>query len=170
MKIDFGKKSELVIIASISIILLLELFLAYKITLEYLGVYSFSRFSLFILIQPVYFCLLFKGKRRHKGLYYLGIGLVILLPILFYFTLPQCTYNEGKQYVILYLQSNEDTSFVDISEDKDTVSVIDDSKRLFVYDRFYYYITIRDDMYQYFAVNPDNGEVIELLEDFWEDF
>ena len=167
MEIFKGKKIKNIIIICITLISLLEMYFAYKVTKEYVGVYNVGIFIL-LLLQPLYYKALFRKEKTYLQFKFISIILIsFILPIIIYFTLPNYTYNEGKQIVEQYVHSSTNLIFIDISKDKDTVPVINSPKQLFVFNREYYYGIKSTGANKYFMVNPLTGKVVQLSEEFW---
>jgi len=162
-----NKRVKNIVITCITLVTLVELYFAYKIAKEYAGIYQIGIFMPLI-FQPFCYNALFREQKTYWKLRVIGIGLIsLILPLCIYFTLPNYTYNEGKQIVERYVQSSGNPIFIDISKDKDTVPLVNNPKRLFVSNRAYYYGIKATDNNKYFMVNPLTGEVIQLSENFW---
>ena len=167
MKMFKDKKIKNTIIICIALITLLELYFAYKISKDYAGVYQIGIFTPLI-FQPLYYKSLFSGQRTYPRLRIIGAVLIsFILPLIIYFNLPNYTYYEGKQIVERYVHSSGKLIFIDISNDKDTVPVVNNPKRLFVSNREYYYGIKSTVDNKYFMVNPLTGKVVQLSKDFW---
>jgi hypothetical protein len=165
MKIFEDKKVKNIIIICITLLSLLELYFAYRVVSGYAGVYQVGIF-IPVLIQPFsYYALLKKQMSYFKLRVVVVVLITLILPSVIYFTLPNYTYNEGKQMVERYVQSSKNIEFVDISKDKDTIPITGNPKRLFVSDRAYYYEIKSTGGNKYFMVNPLTGEVVQLSEE-----
>lgn len=129
MKIPKNRNMNIVIIICITLISLLEIYFAYKVTKGYSRVYNTGIFILFLL-QPFYYIAVFKKDKTHLKLKIaLFVLISFILPLIIYFTLPNYTYNEGKQIVEQYVHSRSNLIFIDISNDKNTVPVINNPKQ-----------------------------------------
>lgn len=163
-----NKKVKTTIVAFVILITLLEMYLVYKITIEYTGIYKIHYFVPLISFQIYYCFLLFKKERKYLVIRAFSIGLLtIIIPVIVYITLPNYTYNEGKQNVELYLQSYTDIEFIKIPKSSDTIPTINNPKQLFVSNRLYYYKITLMNKNKYFVVSPITGEVSELSKAFW---
>lgn len=166
----FNNKKSIIIIC-ITIITILEAYLAYQVVNKYVGLYQIQ-VSIALIFQPMnYYNLLFK---KHKNYVKLRITVLILisliLPIIIYFTLPSYTYIEGKILVEQYEKSGQNLEFIDVPKDEDTIPIVDNPTRLFVSNRAYYYVTKIDAENKYFIVNPISGKVHQISDSYWPEF
>ncbi|NLC33558.1 MAG: hypothetical protein GX781_09735 [Clostridiales bacterium] len=162
------KQLKNMVILGVVLITLLELYYAYKITIEYKGIYHIARFAILSLFQPfLYANLLGKEIINFKIKITILISISILLPLLVYSTLPNYTYDEGKGIVSQSLKENKDAIFAELSFNDKKIPVMNNPKQIFVADRVYYYKIISDNIEEYFIVNPLTGETNQLLEDYW---
>jgi hypothetical protein len=155
-----------VIYILIIIITLIELYWGYNVYINYRGVYDIAFFSIFIL-QPIWYIWLLKKEKSQSrfGMVVLVL-LSVILPIIIYFTLPNYTYDYGKDIIKEYF--NEKIEFVNYSRDMDTIPVSNKPKNLFTRDRAYYYKIKLGNKYKYFIVNEQTGNSLELEEGYWE--
>ena len=168
MKISKNEKTKSIIITCITLITFVELYLAYKISKEYAGVYQIGVFILPIILQPFVYNSLFRESKAYSKLRIITIGLLsLILPLIIYCTLPGYTYNQGKQTIELYEQTSKNTVFIDIYKNKQTVPLVDNSERLLIYPKAYYYGIKSTVDNKYFIVSPLTGEIILLSEDFY---
>jgi hypothetical protein len=164
MKIFKDKKIVNIIIICITLLSLLELYFAYRVSNEYAGIYQVGIFSP-VIFQPFSYNALLRKQMSYFKLRIVGIALIsLILPSIIYFTLPNYTYNEGKEMVERYVQPSENIEFIDICKDKDTVHLADNLKRLFVSNKAYYYEIKSNVDNKYFMVNPITGVAIQLSE------
>jgi hypothetical protein len=165
MKIIEDKNVRNIIIICITLLSLLELYFAYRVVSGYAGVYQVGIF-IPVMIQPFsYYALLKRQMSYFKLRVVLVVLITLILPSIIYFTLPNYTYNEGKQMVEKHMQSIKNIEFVDISRGKATLPITGNPKRLFVSDRAYYYEIKSTIGNRYFMVNPITGEVVQLSEE-----
>lgn len=165
MKIFKDKKMKNTIVTCITLLTLLELYFAYRVSNEYAGIYQVGIFFP-VIFQPFsYNALLRKQLSYFKLRIVVIVFITLILPSIIYFTLPNYNYNEGKQMVKQYLQPSEQIEFVDISKEKDTVPLADDFKRLFISNKAYYYEVKSTTDKEYFMVNPITGETVQLSEE-----
>ena len=151
----------------IYLVSLVELYLAYKVASEYAGVYEI-RIFIPLIFQPFFYNALFREDKTYLKFKIIGIGLLsFILPLTIYFTLPNYTYNEGKQMVERYVRASKNTVFIDISSERDTIPLTNNPKRLFISNRAYYYAIKSTVDNKYFMVNPITGKVMQLSEDYW---
>ncbi|GAA0182174.1 hypothetical protein SH2C18_45990 [Clostridium sediminicola] len=162
------KKTKISILVFIALVSLLELKYAYYISREYAGVYEIG-ISIPLILQPLYYYrLLFKEQKTSLRLRIIVMGsLSVVLPLVIYFTLPNYTYKQGKQIVKEYVQVTGKPIFVDIPRGMDTVTLINNPKRLFVSDRAYCYEIKSTGENKYFLVNPITGEVYKMKNKYW---
>lgn len=168
MGISKSKKIKNVIIICITLISLLELYFAYEIANEYAGVYEIGIFIPLIFQPFYYYKVLFREQKPYSKWRIIVIGLISsILSLVIYFTLPNYTYNDGKQVVKEYVQSSGNPVFIDIPKNIDTVPIWNNPKRLFVSNRAYYYEIKSTVENKYFLVNPLTGEVDQLSNKYW---
>ena len=162
------KERNIFLIICITLISILELYYIYTINLEYKGIYEIGIFTILIIAQPFVFGLLLIKKNTISKFETLTIIILfILLPSIIYFTLPEYTYDDGKEIVELSLQQDRTFRFSDSSSGKYTIPVMDNPEQIFVSNREYYYIVDFADETKYFIVNPLTGELNELSKDYW---
>lgn len=168
MTIFKNKKINNIIIICITLLSLLELYFIYKITMDYRGIYKVSIFFSAFISQSFSYIRLLKKEIPYPNFRFIIIVLLSLfLPLMTYFTLPNYTYNEGKQIVQRYLQSSGNPIFIDFPKNKDTVPLANNSERLFVSNRAYCYGIKSTINNKYFMVNPLTGKLVQLSEYYW---
>lgn len=151
---------------SIFILLVLEIFYLYKINTDYKGVYQIQYFIPCVIILVVIFIRSIveeKTLRKNKKIVLLCI--LVLIPLIIYFTLPNYSYNEGKDIIRKELKSTN-LEFSK-SQEEYTVPIINNSRFSFVKDKEYYYIINSDSETKYFKVNPVTGSLDALSSNFW---
>lgn len=148
-------------------ITILEVYFAFKVLNEYKGIYQIEIF-IPLLLQPFLYLRLFrKVKSHYKFRITIMVLISLFLPLTIYFTLPNFTYNRGKQIVEQYSGLRKDVLFVDYSFNKNTIPLVNNPKQLFVSNRAYYYEIESTDGKKYFIVNPITGELKQLSKDYW---
>ncbi|MFL0246171.1 hypothetical protein [Candidatus Clostridium stratigraminis] len=164
---SINNKTKKVVITGIIVITLFEIYFAYKIVMNYAGVYQVGIFIPLIL-QPLFYMWLFRIERPYlKIRITIILAISIFLPLVIYFTLPNYTYNKGKEIVKQNLAQSENYLFTDLTYASDTIPVINNPKQLFVSNRVYYYeVTLKDEK-KYFIINPLTGELKELARSYW---
>ncbi len=151
---------------SIFILLVLEIFYLYKINTDYKGVYQIQYFIPCVIILVVIFIRSIveeKTLRKNKKIVLLCI--LVLIPLIIYFTLPNYSYNEGKDIIRKELKSTN-LEFSK-SQEEYTVPIINNSRFSFVKDKEYYYIINSDNETKYFKVNPVTVSLDALSSNFW---
>ncbi|WP_461206023.1 hypothetical protein [Clostridium sp. DL1XJH146] len=162
-------KSKKGIMICITLITLVEMYFAYKVAAVYAGVYQIGIFIPFIFQPFGYFRFLFGEEKTYPKAKILVLALVsIMLPVVIYSTLPSYTYDDGKQLIEESVQSSEEIVFLDTSKDHATIVISNNPKQLFVSDRAYYYEIKAIEQNEYFMVNPIDGQVGQLSENYWE--
>ncbi|MDF2883561.1 MAG: hypothetical protein K0R54_4118 [Clostridiaceae bacterium] len=165
MKIKFAWIIPITIL--ISLISLLELYFGYMVYKSYKGVYDITIF-LPIVFQPLWYKSLFKEKKSNYKIKIIKVCIIsICLPLTIYFTLPKYTYDEGKMFVQQYLEPSKNISFADSPFGKCTIPVSNKSKKLFIFNKVYYYNIISTEGTKYFIVDPITGKLSQMSQDFW---
>jgi len=130
------------------------------------GIYQVQIF-LPLILQPFVYKRIFSKELSYFKLRIITLGLIsFLLPIMIYFTLPNYTYNSGKDIVKKHL--NHEISFKDYSFSESSIPITNNPKQLFISNREYYYeITSADNKNYFITVNPLTGELHKLTEAYW---
>lgn len=161
------KKIERYIIIGIILITLLEMCFAYKVFKYYRGVYEVTIF-LPLLMQPFWYLRLFRKEMSYYKTRVVMISLIsVLLPMIIYVTLPNYTYDKGKQIVKEHLNQSKNIIFVDLAFGKNTIPIFNNPKQLFISNRAYYYEIISTEGNIYLMINPIDGELTQLSESYW---
>jgi hypothetical protein len=167
MTIFNNKKIKAIIIVFVTLVTLVEVYFAYKITQDCKGIYQVQIFVPLVL-QPLYVSRLLKKERAYFKLRILALLLCsVLLPLVIYSTLPNYTYIEGKEIIHKFIGQDNSHNFTEVSFAKSTVPVIDNTKQVFVSDREYYYEVTSKEGSIYFMVNPVTGKVMKLEKSYW---
>jgi hypothetical protein len=167
MTIFSNKKVKATIMVFVTLVTLVEVYFAYKITQDCKGIYQVQIFIPLVL-QPLYVNRLLKKERAYFKLRILSLLLCsVLLPLVIYSTLPNYTYIEGKEIVQKFIGQDNSHSFTEVSFEKSTVPVIDNPKQAFLSDREYYYEVISKEGSIYFMVNPVTGRIMKLEKSYW---
>lgn len=149
----------------IIILTLTELYWGYEVYKDYKNVYDVGLFLVF-LIQPFWYSFLIVDAKDHpRWKIMISILLTIILPIILYYSLPNYTYDDGRE--IIREKFNKDMEFTDYSNSMDTIPISEKKKNFFTTERAYYY-KVYIDGYKYFIVNEETGELIELEQGYWE--
>ncbi|SHH76547.1 hypothetical protein [Clostridium grantii] len=165
--VNRNKKIKNIVLLIIVLISLLELYFSYKVAKEYAGIYEIGIFLPFIIQPFIYYKLLFKVQKTYfKSRFTVVLLISFTLPLTIFFTLPNFTYNEGKQLIEEYAHSDGHLVFRDISKDEDTKAICNNPSRLFVSDRAYYYEIQLNGKNEFFLVNPLTGRVEQLLDKY----
>ncbi|MGO1370048.1 hypothetical protein [Senegalia sp. (in: firmicutes)] len=151
----------------IVILTLTELYWGYKVYRSYKGVYDIGFFLIFVL-QPLWYSFLIVDVRddHPRWKIIISIILTIILPIILYYSLPNYSYDDGRE--IIREKFDEDVEFTDYSNSMDTIPVFEKEKNIFINDRTYYYKIYTNGKYKYFILNEKTGKLIELEEGYWE--
>lgn len=161
------KNIERYIIIGIILITLLEMCFAYKVLKHYRGVYRVTIFSP-LLMQPFWYRRLFRKEMSYYKTRVVMISLIsVLLPMIIYATLPNYTYDKGKQIVKEHLNESKNIIFVDLAFGKNTILIFNNPKQLFISNRAYYYKIISTEGNKYFMIDPIDGELTQLSESYW---
>jgi len=157
------------LLTGITVITLVEAYFNYIALKDYIGIYQTSIF-IPLLLQPILYRKLFMREEKVslKNWKLLAMGTIsIALPFVIYFTLPDYTYDEGKEMI---KSTQVDTvSFMDLETQKSTIPAIGRDSGLLKSSRIYYYITDTGTIKNYFVVDPLTGEVQELDQDFYRE-
>lgn len=160
------KRTRKYLIIGITLVTLLEIYFAYRIVIDYRGIYQVAIF-IPLVFQPFLYHRLIRKDLSHLKIRIFVLGLVsVLLPLTIYFTLPHYTYDEGKQIIEQYI--GHDTVFTDYPFNRRTVPTSDNGQ-LFVNNRAYYYEVVLSDGKKYFIVDPLTGHPAQLPEAYWKD-
>lgn len=161
-----SNKKKIIIIAII-LITLFEIYFAYIIFNDYRGIYQVSIFIPLLLQLFLYYRLIIQDITYVKTRFIILAIISFIIPLTIYFTLPNYTYDKGKQVVKEYLKGTPNTIFVEFSFNKDTIPLVNNRKEIFVSNRAYYYEIISEEEKKYFIVNPLTGEATQLSESYW---
>ncbi len=166
-KSDTKKSKTLALIISI-IITLLELYFIFIIKQQYKGVYNITFFLILVLSQPVWYSTIFKSKPSLLKLIYIA-AITIAIPIGMYYSLPKYSYEAGKKTIENKIGGNKEVNFVSYSYDKSTIPTTDKHKNIFLNNRVYYYEVKLNGNNTFFVVEPTNGQVKEVPNDYWSE-
>ncbi|MBU9720128.1 MULTISPECIES: hypothetical protein [Bacillaceae] len=142
----------------------IELLAIHIINMLFYGVIKTWIFDLTIILQ---FILFLGVQQSGKGKDFIAnIALLIIMPIVFIIALPTTTYEGGKE-ILQNEITHDEVSF--ISTEFKTIQTTDNSSWLL--ENFYYHYEVQasgDDLY--YMINPSNGDVYQLEEDFYRPF
>jgi len=161
------KRSKNILFIGITVITLLEIYFGYTVIKSYKGIYQVQIFIPLIL-QPFVYKRVLSKELSYFKLRIITLGFIsFLLPIMIYFTLPNYTYNSGKDIVKKHL--NQEISFKVYSISESSIPVTNNPKQLFVSNKEYYYeITSAENKHYFITVNPLTGELQKLTEAYWK--
>ena len=164
-----SKKMKNIIVASIISITILELFLGYKVMINYKGVFSSSIFMYFILQPYLYIKTIEATSHIKRKVILIGI-ITLVLPFIIFLSLPKYSYKDGKELVKKEVNIKYDYSVIEFPKGEDTIPINKYSNNLFITDKMYYYKAKLEDKEKFFLVHPLTGEVDELEKDFFRTF
>lgn len=163
-------KNKKIFIVCIILISLLELYWGFQVAREYRGTYFVAVFTPFV-IQPYwYYILLYKKPQNYLKIRIAGIVIIsFILPLTIYCTIPNYTYNDGKNFIEQDMNLDSEFVFTDYSLSKSTIPVLNCKKVLLCSNREYYYDIKLNKENKYFTVNAVTGKVTQLSEGYWEE-
>lgn len=163
-----NKKTANLLIFTITIISILELYAIYTLNMAFKGVYQIGFFVALAIAQPIIFGLLLKNKTTSKFKIGAMVIIALVLPIVVSFTIPDYTYEDGKNILRQSLASNKTSVILTPLPGEYTVPVVENSNHIFIANRVYYYIIKEDNLdKKYFLVNPITGNLQEITEKYW---
>lgn len=150
------------------IITLIELYFIFIIKQKYKGVYNITFFLILLFSQPGWYSIIFKNKPSLLKLIYI-VAITIAIPIGMYYSLPKYSYEDGKKIIENKIGENKEVNFVSYSYDKSTIPITDKRKNIFLNNRVYYYEVKLNGNSTFFAIEPTNGQVKEVPNDYWSE-
>lgn len=141
-----------------------EFIAIHLVNLLFSGVIKTLLFDIGIILLSLLLIFIKKEFGKVKGKLIVFTVLSILIPVLFIFNLPATTYEGGKVIVQNEINSN-DVTFIS----KKYISVPSKSlNSLFIKDYCYYYAVEVSGKKLYYTVDPADGSVYQLEQDFFQ--
>ena len=173
MRIFKEKKFQLVSMILINFLSIIELYAIYKLIVVYKGIHSISYFITMVLFQVYCVCRLVFNKdninRRYKSAVVYTALIIISTPVLLLVTQPEYSYQEGKVKIENTIELDTNYDFIDYPRGQNTIPVTNDSKRIFIKNRYYYYRLSDGTNYIFLMVDPISGIVVKLDHEYWSE-
>lgn len=139
------------------LITIIELLLCVCILLSYNGIYKIEIFAIIIIVLPIVYIYSNKGNHiKKKIIKIIILVIVIILPLIIVFTLPQYTYNNGQNKIKKEIGN---ITFIKLKNKEKSIYFDNNTNRLFIRNRVYFYKTKEEGN---FIVNPINGDIKKI--------
>lgn len=170
MEIYKKEKFRLMLLIIIIFISIIEIYVLYRLCIDYKWIYQVYSFILLVLLQVIgWYRLMFKNnnvKRLKLRIVIFGL-ITIFIPVLIMIDVPKYSYQDGKTMIEKSIEIEGTYEFIENSRGKNTIPVINNPKGIFIANRDYYYRLSDGINNIYFIVNPIDGRVMQLDNAYW---
>lgn len=150
------------------LITIFQIMTIFRYMLVYKGVYSVVCFGTLAFFQFGWICSWYRSNMQNKRLIKI-YGAIIIGIFLLLIMRPMYTYEQGRQLAINKYNLSDVVEYVNISN-HDTVRVHDEIGNILINSRYYYYVLEVNGDINYIALNPMDGKILKLENDFYSEY